>query len=226
MHPDIRDASAGLELKRLYATDALALVPRVATGPPDRVFGDPLRNIGYDYVIDDDGRETQAYLNPTMTWNRNVARTLQPDDTFRLAPGDGNAARWKIVYRHAWELSSRSWALWHWTFGVHCTRMINRSHAHLIYSVKDPKRFSFNKPTRHSSRLRKWLTLADYLIFIYGSRAPFWTIAQPQFPYQATGISRFQNTIKPIDHPTIAIVPRMIRLRTGQMPSRIDSTGR
>ena len=38
----------------------------------------------------------------------------------------------------------RSWVIWYYTFGVHCTRKFSRSHAHLFYFVKDPKRFTFN----------------------------------------------------------------------------------
>ena len=34
--------------------------------------------------------------------------------------------------------------IWYYTFGVHCTRKFSRSHAHLFYFVKDPKRFTFN----------------------------------------------------------------------------------
>jgi site-specific DNA-methyltransferase (adenine-specific) len=38
----------------------------------------------------------------------------------------------------------RSWVIWYYTFGVHCTRKFTRSHAHLFQFVKDPKNFTFN----------------------------------------------------------------------------------
>ena len=38
----------------------------------------------------------------------------------------------------------RNWIVWHYTFGVNCTRKFNRSHAHIFYYVADPKRFTFN----------------------------------------------------------------------------------
>jgi site-specific DNA-methyltransferase (adenine-specific) len=38
----------------------------------------------------------------------------------------------------------RNWIVWHYTFGVNCTRKFNRSHAHIFYYVADPKRFAFN----------------------------------------------------------------------------------
>jgi site-specific DNA-methyltransferase (adenine-specific) len=43
--------------------------------------------------------------------------------------------------------SMRNWIIWHYTFGVHCTKKFNRSHAHIFYYVADPKRFTFNADT-------------------------------------------------------------------------------
>ena len=38
----------------------------------------------------------------------------------------------------------RSWVIWYYTFGVHCTKKFTRSHAHLFHFVKDLKQFTFN----------------------------------------------------------------------------------
>jgi len=38
----------------------------------------------------------------------------------------------------------RSWVIWYYTFGVHCTQKFTRSHAHLFHFVKDPTAFTFN----------------------------------------------------------------------------------
>ncbi len=139
-----RDASAPLEFNRLYEGDCLALFPRIATGSIDLVFADPPFNIGYDYDIYDDRRQADAYLDWTRAWGREVVRTLKPDGTFWLAIGDEYAAELKILFHRELGLSLRSWVIWYYTFGVHCTRKFSRSHAHLFYFVKDPKRFTFN----------------------------------------------------------------------------------
>jgi site-specific DNA-methyltransferase (adenine-specific) len=34
--------------------------------------------------------------------------------------------------------------IWYYTFGVHCKAKFTRSHTHLLYMVKDPKKFTFN----------------------------------------------------------------------------------
>ena len=41
-------------------------------------------------------------------------------------------------------LVCRSWVIWYYTFGVNCKYKFSRSHAHLLYMVKDPKNFTFN----------------------------------------------------------------------------------
>ena len=38
----------------------------------------------------------------------------------------------------------RSWVVWYYTFGVHCTQKFTRSHAHLFHFIKHPKKHTFN----------------------------------------------------------------------------------
>ncbi len=133
-----------VQLDRLYPGDCLQLLPRIDTGSLDLVFADPPFNIGYDYDIYDDSRDTESYLDWTRRWGREVVRALKPDGTFWLAIGDEYAAEMKVIFHRELGLSLRSWVIWYYTFGVHCSRKFSRSHAHLFYFVKDPKRFTFN----------------------------------------------------------------------------------
>ena len=71
-----------------------------------------------------------------------VHRVLKPDGTFWLAIGDEYAAELKIASQEI-GFTCRSWVIWYYTFGVNCTNKFSRSHAHLFYFVKDPKRFTF-----------------------------------------------------------------------------------
>jgi site-specific DNA-methyltransferase (adenine-specific) len=68
-----------------------------------------------------------------------------------LAAGDGQAPKARRKGRRAKAAAAepqgfacRSWVVWYYTFGVNCTRAFSRSHTHLFYFVKDPKRFTFN----------------------------------------------------------------------------------
>jgi DNA modification methylase len=139
-----RISTGSLELDRLHPGDCLDLLPRIDTGSIDLIFADPPFNIGYDYDIYNDSRDTESYLDWTRRWGREVVRALKPDGTFWLAIGDEYAAEMKVIFHRELGLSLRSWVIWYYTFGVHCSRKFSRSHAHLFYFVKDPKRFTFN----------------------------------------------------------------------------------
>ncbi len=139
-----RTSAPALERDRLHPGDCLDLLPRIDTGSIDLIFADPPFNIGYDYDIYDDARDTESYLDWTRRWGREVVRALKPDGTFWLAIGDEYAAEMKVIFHRELGLSLRSWVIWYYTFGVHCSRKFSRSHAHLFYFVKDPKRFTFN----------------------------------------------------------------------------------
>jgi site-specific DNA-methyltransferase (adenine-specific) len=136
--------SSPVPLDRLYTGDCLKLFPELATETIDLVFADPPFNIGYDYDIYDDRRDALAYVDWTLAWGREVVRVLKPSGTFWLAIGDEFAAELKVLFHRELGLSLRSWVIWYYTFGVHCTRKFARSHAHLFYFVRDPKRFTFN----------------------------------------------------------------------------------
>jgi site-specific DNA-methyltransferase (adenine-specific) len=49
-----------------------------------------------------------------------------------------------LTRERAKPLTLRNWVVWYYTFGVNCTHKFTRSHAHLLYFVKDAKRFTFN----------------------------------------------------------------------------------
>jgi DNA modification methylase len=133
-----------LELDQLHNGDCLKLFPRVPSESVDLIFADPPFNIGYDYDIYDDRRDADAYLEWTRAWSREVTRVLAPSGAFWLAIGDEFAAELKVLFHRELGLSLRSWVIWYYTFGVHCTKKFARSHAHLFHFVKDPKRFTFN----------------------------------------------------------------------------------
>ncbi len=73
-----------------------------------------------------------------------MARVLKPTGSFWLAIGDEFAAELKWIVHRELGLSLRSWVIWYYTFGVNCAQKFSRSHAHLLYFVRDPKQFTFN----------------------------------------------------------------------------------
>lgn len=110
----------------------------------DLAFADPPFNIGYKYDVYDDRRSADEYLEWSRQWIGQIVRVLKPGGTFWLAIGDEFAAELKVLCTRELGLHTRNWVVWFYTFGVHCKHKFTRSHAHLFYFVKDPKKFTFN----------------------------------------------------------------------------------
>lgn len=139
MKPRIGQVNTGDCVKGLSALDASSI---------DLVFADPPFNIGYDYDKYDDDREHTEYLDWCREWIGGVYDVLKPNGTFWLAIGDEYAAELKLIAQEKKGnrpgFHCRSWVVWYYTFGVHCTHKFTRSHAHLFHFVKDKKDFTFN----------------------------------------------------------------------------------
>lgn len=124
--------------------DCIEGMRKMEAGSVDLVFADPPFNIGYKYDIYDDRKLSEEYLSWSRRWVAEAARVLKPSGAFWLAIGDEFVAELKVMIHREIGLSMRSWVVWYYTFGVNCVNKFNRSHAHLLYFVKDPKDFTFN----------------------------------------------------------------------------------
>ena len=132
------------KLNRIIHGDCIKELARLDAGSIDLAFADPPFNIGYDYDEYHDKRSCDDYLAWSGEWMTGVKRALKPDGTFWLAIGDDYAAELKVLATRELGFVCRSWVIWYYTFGVHCTHKFTRSHTHLLYFVKDAKRFTFN----------------------------------------------------------------------------------
>jgi site-specific DNA-methyltransferase (adenine-specific) len=127
----------------VVAGDCTARLAELPAGSVDLAFADPPFNIGYEYDRYHDRRAGDDYLAWTEKWLAAVKRVLKPTGSVYVAIGDEYAAEIKVRL-DGLGLTMRNWIVWHYTFGVNCTRKFNRSHAHIFYYVVDPKRFTFN----------------------------------------------------------------------------------
>ena len=134
---------------QLYTGDCTTTLQELPTECIDLAFADPPFNIGYDYDRYNDDRSDDDYLAWAESWLRELVRVLKPDGSLWLAIGDEYVAEFKVMITRDHGLKLRNWVIWYYTFGVHCTRKFTRSHAHLLYFVKDPKRFTFNADDPH-----------------------------------------------------------------------------
>lgn len=125
--------------------DCVDLLARLPAESVDLVFADPPFNIGYEYDVYRDRRTKAEYLAWADAWLGAAVRVLKPTGSLFLAIGDEYAAEHKVRL-DALDLNFRNWIVWHYTFGVSCTRKFNRSHAHVFYYTRHPRDFTFNAP--------------------------------------------------------------------------------
>lgn len=130
-------------LDEVMTGDCVEVLAKLPAECADLVFADPPFNIGYQYDVYDDRRAKADYLTWTEKWLAAAARVLKPTGAMFLAIGDEFAAEHKVRL-DALGLTLRNWVVWHYTFGVNCTKKFNRSHAHIFYYVRDPKNYTFN----------------------------------------------------------------------------------
>jgi DNA modification methylase len=131
-------------LTGVYHGDCRHYLSVLDVGSAPLIFSDPPFNVNYEYDVYQDNRSAQEYLDWTREWGREVVRVLAPDGTFWLAIGDEFAAELKMIFHREIGLILRSWVVWYFTFGVNSPKKLTRSHVHLFYFVKDPKRFHFD----------------------------------------------------------------------------------
>src|SRR5579883_86680 len=132
-----------MRLSEVIEGDCVSVLDGLPAGFADLVFADPPFNIGYEYDVYDDRRAKTDYLNWADKWLAAAVRALSPTGSFFLAIGDEFVAEHKVRL-DALGLTLRNWIVWHYTFGVSCTKKFNRSHAHILYYVRDPKRYTFH----------------------------------------------------------------------------------
>ncbi len=131
------------EVNSILQNDCVAGLGSLSEGIIDLAFADPPFNIGYEYDVYDDRQERSAYLDWSRTWIAAVYRALKDNGTFWLAIGDEYAAELKVISQEI-GFECRSWVVWYYTFGVNCKQKFSRSHAHLLYFVKDVASFTFH----------------------------------------------------------------------------------
>ncbi len=132
-----------MQTDQVLTGDCLRLLSEMPKACVDLAFADPPFNIGYEYDVYEDRRAKKDYVEWTAKWLRAVQRVLKPTGSFYVAIGDEYAAETKVCLDEL-GLEMRNWIVWHYTFGVHCTKKFTRSHAHIFYYVVDPKQFYFN----------------------------------------------------------------------------------
>ncbi len=210
-----------MQPNQVLTGDCVEWLSKLQPGSVDLAFADPPFNIGYEYDQYNDKRHRDDYLAWAGTWLAAVARVLKPTGAFFLAIGDEFVAEHKVRL-DALGLTMRNWIVWHYTFGVHCTQKFSRSHAHILYYVKSPKKYTFNADAVRVPSARQ-TTYADRRANPKGKVPDDTWVLRPQederfFPPgdDTWYVSRVCGTFKErVDHPCQmpeALMERIIRV--------------
>ncbi len=122
---------------KVVTGDSVVKMAELPAGCARLVFADPPFNIGFDYDVYDDAKDSAEYLKWAAKWVSAASRLVAPNGSFWLAIGDEYAAHYKLIL-DATGFTMRNWIIWHYGFGTHTEKKFSRCHAHILYYVRDP----------------------------------------------------------------------------------------
>jgi site-specific DNA-methyltransferase (adenine-specific) len=140
----------------LYEGDALTLLPRIPERSIDLIVTDPpfaidfkARRLNYNRKsgnVLEGYQEVPAaeYGDFTRTWIREASRVLSPTGSMYIFSG-WNRLRDILEGIDAAGLSTINHLIWKYQFGVFTKKKYVTSHYHILFVVKDPKQYTFNK---------------------------------------------------------------------------------
>lgn len=144
------------EPDRIYPGDALALLPEIPDGSVDLIITDPPFAIdfkaqrlnynrkgsnvleGYQEIA---GDEYGAF---TRNWMQEASRVLSPAGSLYVFSG-WNRLKDILDGLDTAGLTTINHLIWKYQFGVYTKKKYVTSHYHILFAVKDPKKYTFNK---------------------------------------------------------------------------------
>jgi site-specific DNA-methyltransferase (adenine-specific) len=152
----MEDGTGGPGRDRIYEGDALDLLPRVPDGSVDLIITDPpfaidfkAQRLNYNRkganVIEGYREIPEAeYGAFTRQWMAEAARVLAPSGSMYVFSG-WNRLRDILEGLDAAGLTTVNHLIWKYQFGVFTKKKYVTSHYHILFVVKDPKKYTFNK---------------------------------------------------------------------------------
>jgi site-specific DNA-methyltransferase (adenine-specific) len=140
----------------LYEGDALTLLPKVPDGTIDLIVTDPpfaidfrAQRLNYNRTgsnVLEGYREIaeKEYGEFTRQWIAEAERVLTPTGSMYIFSG-WNRLRDILEGIDEAGLTTINHLIWKYQFGVFTKKKYVTSHYHILYVVKDPKRYTFNK---------------------------------------------------------------------------------
>jgi site-specific DNA-methyltransferase (adenine-specific) len=140
----------------IYLGDALELMPGISDGVIDLVITDPPFAIDFKAQrenynrtgsnVMEGYREVSESFYPEFTrrWMKEAARVLSPDGSMYVFSG-WNRLRDILESLDEAGFTTINHIIWKYQFGVFTKKKYVTSHYHILYVVKNPARYTFNK---------------------------------------------------------------------------------
>jgi site-specific DNA-methyltransferase (adenine-specific) len=140
----------------IYLGNALELMPKIPDGVIDLIVTDPPFAIDFKAQRENYNRTgtnvmegyqeipIAEYHDFTQRWMVEAARVLTPDGSMYVFSG-WNRLRDILEGLDAAGFTTINHLIWKYQFGVFTKKKYVTSHYHILFVVKDPKRYTFNK---------------------------------------------------------------------------------
>jgi site-specific DNA-methyltransferase (adenine-specific) len=155
----------------LYEGDALTLLPRIPAGSIDLIVTDPpfaidfkAQRLNYNRtgsnVLEGYQDIPEAeYGEFTLQWIAQAARVLSPTGSMYIFSG-WNRLRDILEGIDRAGLTTVNHLIWKYQFGVFTKKKYVTSHYHILFVVKDPKHYTFNKIDHYPEDV--WIINREY----------------------------------------------------------------
>jgi len=152
----MRRRSGAPDVDTVYEGDALKLLPKVPSGTVDLIITDPPFAIDFKAQRLNYNRKgsnviegyqeipEEEYGSFTRSWMAEASRVLAPSGSMYVFSG-WNRLRDILEGLDAAGLTTINHLIWKYQFGVFTKKKYVTSHYHILFVVKDPKQYTFNK---------------------------------------------------------------------------------
>jgi site-specific DNA-methyltransferase (adenine-specific) len=161
----------GFDIDSIHLGDALQLMPRIPSGTIDLVVTDPPFAIDFKARKGNYNRSgdrvlkgyhdipKSEYLSFTETWMREGYRVLPDTGTLYVFSG-WNQLKDVLAALESTGFEVINHIIWKYQFGVYTKKKYVTSHYHLLFAVKDPRAYTFNKVEHYPEDV--WIINREY----------------------------------------------------------------
>lgn len=114
------------------------------SGSFDLAIADPPYNFGQNYAQYRDRLSRDEYLGFSRDWLATVCGALSPTGSLFVFLPPHWVSRVEILLQDEIGMHYRNHIVWVYSFGQHQRTKFSPAHCHILYYVKDPKRFHFD----------------------------------------------------------------------------------